>query len=769
MVTRSHSIAFVALAALVASSWAIHVDPNLDMSMAEVDESNHVSVHDLATGKASHSQVAGLGDYMINGVATVLASLAEAHGTWDALHEHNGKSAEHMGSFLEESDEAVHGMDHAMAQQMGGHLLSLAVGRAAGMGRAPDKKKGAGESTCKIDGSAGDVDPACLKACAEMKEGSKERTECEEGCEGGDPEDEDDPPMPKAAKQGKKKMAVVADNGGDDPNAFVTAKQKALRDLEIPYAQDNVDSADAVLHNLQDNRDAYVETFGKDHEKCKQTATSIYSELDDVTPEEAENTMKLCDIGADDKRGAHAEMVKVATHEKELWAGKLKELQAKEETLEKERMAKVDEAKKAVAGRPTGSFSAKVAQLFESKVEAIKKGPKDILAFFLSLKFGLGWGIPITLAALLNPKLPGLAITCAPIQSCVKAIYGNAKSTIGTIFAILSIPMQIIFAAVKAALNFMGLTSVFKSMGSAIGSMFKKKNKDDANQEGDEQTGGDPDEADTPAAEKGKGDSFSKTAATIDAKTDDKSQGLVPVRETRSKAGSDCALCPIKLTFALSLGVMDVVFGFGITGYAVKTGIGLGNVATAIKCAKGCIKKVLEVMNPFRSKKRAVERVYFQDTCTPHSVGLCTMIAKTRKCAGEWKDLKKVKGIEHPLKTLADTKITDGMLKGGLKMAGGMFKKKPKNDPKAGRQICELFESMKTKFVVSRSKAGDLQCEKDANDKDSCDKKDHHCGELNLGRGCEIVHKKMIRAEKDGCLWEDMDETSTDIMDRCLS
>ena len=167
---------------------------------------------------------------------------------------------------------------------------------------------------------------------------------------------------------------------------------------------------------------------------------------------------------------------------------------------------------------------------------------------------------------------------------------------------------------------------------------------------------------------------FDLVSESLDA-TDDTS-GELAVDEASAKAAASCGKCSIALIMGLKLALSDVLFGFGISGFFVSLGMGLGNVPQMMGCAGGCLKTVLRTFTMFENlipDKNKARDVYFGETCNPHTVGMCMMIGRLQECGSKWASLENIvkarldgafpggtadgaKNMAHPLKLLARLK-----------------------------------------------------------------------------------------------------------------
>ena len=88
----------------------------------------------------------------------------------------------------------------------------------------------------------------------------------------------------------------------------------------------------------------------------------------------------------------------------------------------KEAAAKSAQEKARRAGEKHASLSVEIKAMFKEQTKVVTEAGGDLLSFVRKLKFGISWNVPLGLEALLNPKLPGLAISCAPLASCIQLL-----------------------------------------------------------------------------------------------------------------------------------------------------------------------------------------------------------------------------------------------------------------------------------------------------------------------------------------------------------
>ena len=255
-------------------------------------------------------------------------------------------------------------------------------------------------------------------------------------------------------------------------------------------------------------------------------------------------------------------------------------------------------------------------------------------------------------------------------------------------------------------------------------------------------------------------------------------------------------------TVVFTLGVADVVFGFGITALSIKIGTLPQSMPTLFKCGKACLSIALNIFN-----KRNVEKAYWKDTCTPHSVGMCLLLTRVEQCYENWNTKL---SSAHPLYKL------------------GQMNRQKKDDESSNNHLCESIPSY-TNVIVSRASSGMLTCPKDNNkiksyghDEemlnfdaardcwkpnggpmynwkrrramciDKAGKKlpavlnkrecytykgrwvegSPSCASLPLKRGCELVHEKMValQQQQQQCRWSKIPvKGGNQMLSQCLS
>ena len=234
------------------------------------------------------------------------------------------------------------------------------------------------------------------------------------------------------------------------------------------------------------------------------------------------------------------------------------------------------------------------------------------------------------------------------------------------VYGILGIPAKLVFLVLKHALKFLGIWNVISKSAGAMVSKAKSMAKKFGSSL-PEFMGGEPKKvvsSDDDALE-----SFDSTEKEIMEREKANENPLVADDESK-KDQSMCLSCPMSIKFALSLGLMDLFVGFGISGFKVGLGLSLGNIPTMVGCAVGCMKVVFNAFSLFKEVSAATKRqdAYF-GTCNPHSMGMCMMLGRVQQCGSKWGKLPDVVryssgganlgAIVHPLKHIATRKPRD--------------------------------------------------------------------------------------------------------------
>ena len=146
-----------------------------------------------------------------------------------------------------------------------------------------------------------------------------------------------------------------------------------------------------------------------------------------------------------------------------------------------------------------------------------------------------------------------------------------------------------------------------KSAFNGIKNAFKKKEKEEK-----------------PPGEDAGIQSFGEVEKDIESReTGTESAALVADNEAQ-KARDMCNACSMSIKFSFTLSLMDIMMGFGISGFGISLALSLGNLPTMAGCASGCLKSVFNTFSWFSNKnklKKATE-LYFGADCNPHSLGV---------------------------------------------------------------------------------------------------------------------------------------------------
>ena len=118
-----------------------------------------------------------------------------------------------------------------------------------------------------------------------------------------------------------------------------------------------------------------------------------------------------------------------------------------------------DDAEKAAKAAASNELTLgqEIKAMFKKETKAILEAGGELLDFVKKLKFAIGWGLPLTLKDIINPKLPGLAIICGPLGACLQNAVKIPKEIMKLVYGILKIPMKIIFIVIKRALSSLGV------------------------------------------------------------------------------------------------------------------------------------------------------------------------------------------------------------------------------------------------------------------------------------------------------------------------
>ncbi len=381
------------------------------------------------------------------------------------------------------------------------------------------------------------------------------------------------------------------------------------------------------------------------------------------------------------------------------------------------------------------SLGVQIKALFAKEWKGIKAQGGPIMALLTYLKIGIGWNVPVTVTGLLNPSLPGIGVVCAPIAPCLSRLLNAGKAIMNAIWKILVLPLKVLWLVIKAVLQKIG-GAVMKWLGKA-----KTKTPPAVEEVQDASAEGEGGDAAAAAEETAKPGFDSAPVPTGVA-------NLVSIQEDSSTTWSACKLCNLKLAMSFALGLMDCMLGFGLSAFKVNLGTIPQNGPTLLKCTGACLKLALKALKP-QSKQRKVEIKYWQETCTPHSVGMCVMLARTRQCNGVWS-------------------AGGGDLGAFVKASGGK-----------GANMCTTIPES-TKIAVAKSNSGELICPLDAPqaweewrtgvNQDACHtqafaaqeaegklsdrlfklgaKGSADCAVMSLRSGCDLVREKMNKEEK---------------------
>jgi hypothetical protein len=381
-----------------------------------------------------------------------------------------------------------------------------------------------------------------------------------------------------------------------------------------------------------------------------------------------------------------------------------------------------------------------IKDLMKKEWEHLKQNGGQIVALLTFLKIGVSWALPITIGAILNPSLPGIGLVCQPIAPCISHIVGAAAAIMKTVWQILTIPIKVLWICVKAILEKIGGPIIQGLLGS--------------NKKAEAPTGTDNEGAEVKSGGKG----FSAPPF------DDKTAPLVPASEARGKTMAACKLCNLRLIFSFTVALTDCLFGFGIAAFKIILATVPQPGPTLLKCGGACLKLALSALKP-NSAKDELEKSYWQETCTPHSVGMCLLNARATQCGAVWKtgDPK-----TDPLSRFINAAQAHGKKGSGIR----------------GVNMCENIPDS-VQLSVARARSGRMVCPGDAVEvgnewsawkkmpvgtppPDNCNTvefleeeakcnnggcsnrvfSEGACATMSLKKGCNHVRDKMIKLEK---------------------
>jgi hypothetical protein len=110
---------------------------------------------------------------------------------------------------------------------------------------------------------------------------------------------------------------------------------------------------------------------------------------------------------------------------------------------------------------------------------------------------------------------------------------------------------------------------------------------------------------------------------------------LVPLAEAQASVWNQCITCNLRLILSLSLSLADCIFGFGITGFKIILSTIPQTGPSLLKCGAACLKTAISAVRP-NSNQKAVAALYWQETCTPHTIGMCMLNLRATQCRAAW-------------------------------------------------------------------------------------------------------------------------------------
>jgi hypothetical protein len=408
------------------------------------------------------------------------------------------------------------------------------------------------------------------------------------------------------------------------------------------------------------------------------------------------------------------------------------------------------------------SLGQKIKDLFKHEWTQLKAQAGPIVALLSFLKMGVGWVLPITLGDLMNPKLPGIGINCQPIAPCVAHMKTAGAAIMRAVWTILTLPLKVLWIVIKTILNKVG-GDIMKRL-SSFSLMSSKK---------------DPNAAPPPVTESGSAATASTPGGAkpgfSGAPISPETTNLVPMSESSGGSWSSCKLCNLRLQFGFALALSDCFIGFGLAAFKITLSTMPQSAPTLFKCAGACLKIALSAIK-LTSAKSKIEKTYWQETCSPHSVGMCMLNARVAHCGSVW---GAATGKENPLPefikaakyqattytgTMTGTDATSGI--SSINMCGTIPESVTVTVARArnGALVCpgdasEAFsewskykkssvpgltppDMCNTKqFVAKETMCDNMGCSKQVFRKGQC-------ATMSLRRGCNLVREKMISDEK---------------------
>jgi len=256
----------------------------------------------------------------------------------------------------------------------------------------------------------------------------------------------------------------------------------------------------------------------------------------------------------------------------------------------------------------------------------------------------VNWALPITIGALLNPSLPSLAVVCQPLPACVTNIKNAGAAILKAVWKILTVPLKIIWLCIKTILTkiggvIMAQLNKFSYLTSRKEVLPKGVEVDEATKDsfGDEEEDDEDEDDGANGANGAKGAKVDddKAVAGFGAAPIKEAAQLVPLAEAQASVWNQCITCNLRLILSLSLSLADCIFGFGITGFKIILSTIPQTGPSLLKCGAACLKTAISAVRP-NSNQKAVAALYWQETCTPHTIGMCMLNLRATQCRAAW-------------------------------------------------------------------------------------------------------------------------------------
>ena len=754
------------------------------------DMSFHQYIH---VDKGNEHKVEGIGDMLAAGTAELLLSLTEHHGVQHKLREmaHTSNPHELASSFIDVSTMKKHGLSN--------HELSTVQAVASAMHarifekikRSTSKKgnKQKASSKCPLQTELEDGGNSLIAdaVSSDKSATAKYTTEVSK------PDNFD-----SSAQENKSNDKLeqwqdlqILTSAYDTE----TAVQKALtaygdtetvkyRKLTLLFGRSTKEEAKVVIDTIVDNMNCEIGTDQQNDLfviKLEEAAAAagVVSIVGETLAEKVAAKQKLNENPTGVKEGAKAVKLMVNAFESllKIAQDKIQEIIKEDPNIQQMYLDELKAAAKARAdtndvapdiesdkkdgivtdGRKPG-LGQQIKDMFKNEWNYLKKQSGPILKLLTRIKISVGWTLPITLGGIVNPSLPGIGLVCAPLAPCLTELASAGSAILKALWTILTLPLKILWICIRTILEKVGgkimkMLSRFSKQKEEIPEAAKEEIAKEEKDAGDSDEDLEEEPEDT-----GFGKSPIKTETT-----------LVPISESKGYAMSVCKLCNLRITFGFALSLADCLLGFGLSAFKIVLSTVPLNGATLIKCSGTCIKMAIAALKP-KSAKSKLEKAYWQDTCTPHSVGMCLLNARAVQCRSTWKmDPITAKLSNNPLSKLMSAKHVVNTNKIGI----------------AAVDICSTIPKSVT-VSVARSRSGRLVCPADAAEvdlefnkwktgsvgmprPDPCNTKQFNqeeeacgnsgcsnrvfdkgqCATFTLKKGCELVRKKMINLEKE--------------------